>query len=115
MDEECSNFCWVKVWVEELIAFLCFALISAIKGFAFAPAAAADDLTCIFGDEVGSEDLLFGLILNLVVDKTLALITCAEMIQGTLAAVEIAAIALLVTVMFVEGLNHMSNIFCKAT
>jgi hypothetical protein len=44
MDEECSNFWWVKVWVEEPIAFLCFA---------FAQSATADDLTCIFGDEVG--------------------------------------------------------------
>jgi hypothetical protein len=35
-----------------VIAFLCFALISAIKGFAFAPTATADDLACIFGDEV---------------------------------------------------------------
>jgi hypothetical protein len=36
-----------------VIAFQCFALISAIKGFAFAPSATADDLTCIFGDKVG--------------------------------------------------------------
>jgi hypothetical protein len=35
------------------VAFQCFALISAIKDFAFAPSAAADDLTCIFGDKVG--------------------------------------------------------------
>jgi hypothetical protein len=35
-----------------VIAFQCFALISAIKGFAFAPSATANDLTCTFGDEV---------------------------------------------------------------
>jgi hypothetical protein len=35
------------------VAFQYFALISAIKDFAFAPTATADDLVCIFGAEVG--------------------------------------------------------------
>jgi hypothetical protein len=53
MNEEGSNFCWVKVWVEELVFFKVFAFIAAIKGFAFAPSAATDDLAGTFGDEVG--------------------------------------------------------------